>query len=150
MGGSDGGGGSADASNGGGFCGDGGVLAWFIAGCAGGGVAAVVAGVDGGGSTLGACSGGDGSGASADSGGDGTVVVRVVEVARMLPGKGDAGDHGRKRDSDNGLCCGDNYGGGAVIFEVGWWWTGHCSDDDRGFRVGLKFRRIISKEYIKK
>ena len=73
----------------------------------------------------------------------------MVEVARMLPGIGDAGDDGRKRDSDGGLCCGDKCGGGAVILEVGGWWTGRCGLDDGGFRVGLKFRRIISNKYKK-
>ena len=46
-------------------------------------------------------------------------MVRVLEVVRMLPGSGGAGDDGRKRDSDGGLCCGDNCGGGVVILEVG-------------------------------
>ena len=57
------------------------------------------------------------------------MVARVVEVARIVHRGGGASADGRKRDSDDGLCCGDNCGGDAVILEVVRWWTGRCGGE---------------------
>ena len=56
------------------------------------------------------------------------MVARVVEVARIVPHGGGAGGDSTKRDSDGGLCCGDNCGGDAVILKVVRWWTGRCGE----------------------